>query len=68
MPFDYEQHRREMVDHFLMMEKLDPEYARWALDQYRRTPSIPFPGILADVKAEKARREAASMPGSSDKP
>lgn len=68
MPYDFEAHRLRMVDHFIGLEQVDPTYATWALNQYRRMPSSPFPGILADVKAEKARREAASMPNSSDKP
>jgi hypothetical protein len=68
MSYDWEAHRLRMVDHFISLEQFDPDYAIWALDQYRRTPSSPFPGILADVKAEKARRAVASMPDSSETP
>lgn len=53
---DYAQHNTLMVDRFLWLESLDPDYARWALDAYRRDPHSPNPNILADVKAEKQRR------------
>ena len=62
MPFDYQAHNTRMVSRFLWLEQLDPEYARWALDQYRRDPNSPNPNILADVKAEKTRRALVSQP------
>lgn len=68
MPYDFEAHRLRMVDHFIFIEQIEPTYAQWALDQYRRTPSCPFPQILTDVKAEKARRAAANTPSSSGTP
>lgn len=53
---DFELHRLRMVNHFIDLEKLDKDYAVWALNEYRRMPSSPFPGILKDVQAEKERR------------
>lgn len=44
-----------MVQRFIWLEQRDPDYAVWALNDYRRAPSSPNPNILADVKAEKAR-------------
>lgn len=55
---DYPAHNTLMVARFLWLETLEPSYARWALEQYRRDPNSPNPNILADVKAEKARRAA----------
>jgi len=59
---DFKTHNARMVDRFLWLEQLDPEYARHALDQYRKHPDSPNPNILADVKAEKARRAQAAKP------
>lgn len=54
MPFTT--HNQRMVNRFLWLETLDLKYARWALEQYQNDPNSPNPNILADVKAEKARR------------
>lgn len=59
-PFDYQAHNRRMVAHFIWLETWDLDYAVAALEAYRRHPDSPNPRILADVKAEKARRAAAS--------
>jgi hypothetical protein len=57
MPFDYQAHNRIMVDHFIWLETAAPPgYAVEALITYRLAPNSPNPGILVDVKAEKARR------------
>ncbi len=61
MPFTT--HNQRMVDRFLWLEALDLKYARWALEQYQNDLNSPNPNILADVKAEKARR--AQSPTSS---
>lgn len=53
---DLKTHNARMVAHFLWLEQQDADYARHALDQYRKHPDSPNPNILADVKAEKARR------------
>lgn len=59
---DLKTHNTRMVDRFLWLEQLDPDYARWALNQYRKDPNSPNPNILADVKAEKTRRALLSQP------
>lgn len=59
MPFDISAHRQRMVEHFLYLEQRNQEYARYALETYRRHPDCPCPDILADVKAEKQRRAHA---------
>ena len=56
MTFPYTELRQKLVDHLLWLETLDPIYATWALDQYRREPSGLYRDLLADIKAEKARR------------
>lgn len=56
MPFPYANLRQKLINHLIALEALDPEYAVWALDQYRKDPSGLYREILADVKAEKARR------------
>lgn len=60
MPYDYQAHNQRMVAHFLFLEAQEPTYAKYALQAYRSSPDSPNPNILADVKAEKARRAAAS--------
>jgi hypothetical protein len=67
MPFDYETLRQKLVHHLIALEVLDPEYAVWALDQYRRDPSGVYRDLLAEVKAERARR-AADLPPALSKP
>lgn len=59
---DLKTHNTRMVSRFLWLEQLDPDYARWALNQYRKDPNSPNPNILADVKAEKTRRALLSQP------
>lgn len=59
---DLKTHNARMVDRFLWLESLDPTYATHALDQYRKDPNSPNPGILTDVKAEKARRAQKQKP------
>lgn len=56
MQFSYAELRQKLVDHLIALEALDPQYAVWALDQARRDPSGLYRDLLADVKAEKARR------------
>ena len=53
---DLKTHNARMVERFLWLESLDPDYAKATLEAYRRHPDSPNPNILADVKAEKARR------------
>ena len=53
---DIKTHNQRMVARFLWLETLDPAYATATLEAYRRHPDSPNPNILADVKAEKARR------------
>lgn len=64
MTFDLKTHNARMVSHFLWLETQDPAYATYALDQYRNHPDSPNPNILADVKAEKARRLTHPTPAS----
>ena len=59
---DYQAHNATMVAHFLWLESMDPDYATYALDTYRKHPNSPNPNILADVKAEKKRRSTSSPP------
>lgn len=61
MPFDYQAHNQRMVYRFIWLESLDPAYATATLEAYRRDPNCPNPNILADVKAEKARRALVSQ-------
>lgn len=53
---DLKTHNARMVERFLWLESLDPDYAKATLEAYRRHPDSPNPNILADVKAEKTRR------------
>ncbi len=62
MTFDYQAHNARMAARFLWLETLDADYAKAELDAYRRHPDSPNPQILADVKAEKARRAQAEKP------
>lgn len=54
--FPYAELRQKLVAHLIALEALDPQYAVWALDQYRREPSGLYRDLLVDIKAEKARR------------
>lgn len=60
--FPYAELRQKLVHHLIALEAMDPTYAVWALDQYRRDPSGVYRDLLADVKAERARRAAVSPP------
>jgi len=53
---DFQAHNRRMVDRFIWLETLDADYAVAMLNAYRTHPDSPNPNILADVKAEKARK------------
>lgn len=64
MPFPYAELRAKLVVHLIALEAVDPQYAVWALDQARREPSGLYRDLLADIKAEKARR-AAGLPAPS---
>lgn len=59
---DFKTHNARMVDRFLWLETLDADYAKAELEAYRRHPDSPNPNILADVKAEKARRLTQPTP------
>lgn len=59
---DFKTHNARMVARFLWLEQLDADYAKAELEAYRRHPDSPNPNILADVKAEKARRAQAAKP------
>lgn len=61
MPYDFAAHNQRMVAHLLWLESIDPTYAKAALQAYRTHPDSPNPDILADVKAEKARRAQACV-------
>lgn len=61
----YAELRGKLVAHLIALEAVDPQYAVWALDQARREPSGLYRDLLADLKAEKARRAAASQAPSS---
>jgi len=50
-------HTKQMIERFLMLEKLDPEYAVWAIKEYRNMPNCPCPDIVRLVKEEKKRRQ-----------
>lgn len=58
MPFAT--HRARMVAHFLWLDAQDFAYAAAALKAYRTDPSCPCSDILADIKAEQARRQLLS--------
>lgn len=53
---DFQAHNTRMVAHFIWLEAQCPAYAVHALNTYRLDPNSANPNILADVKAEKARR------------
>jgi len=53
---DYAGHNARMIERFLWLETQDPAYAMSELEAYRKHPSSPNPNMLAEVKAEKARR------------
>lgn len=55
-----EAHTKKTVDHFLMLEKLDADYAVWAMKEYLKDPHCPCPNMLALVKEEKQRRFLAA--------
>lgn len=57
--FPYTELRQKLVHHLIALEALDPEYAVWALDQYRRDPSGVYRDLLADIKAEKQQSASA---------
>lgn len=60
---DYSNHNALMVAHFLWLEAHAPKgYARDAVAAYQAHPDSPNPNILADVKAEKARRATETQP------
>ena len=59
---DYSTHNARMVDHFLWLETINLAYAKEAVAIYRSHPDSPNPNILADVKAEKARRAIEPQP------
>lgn len=61
MPYDFAAHNQSMVQHFLWLETINPTYAKAALQAYRACPDSLNPDILADVRAEKARRAQASV-------
>jgi len=65
MTFPYAELRQKLVHHLIALEALDPQYAVWALDQYRKDPSGVYRDLLTDIKAEKARRAAALLVPSS---
>lgn len=56
MTFPYTELRQKLVHHLIALEALDPIYAVWALDQYRKDPSGLYRELLQDVKAERASR------------
>lgn len=58
----FKEHRAKMVQHFIWLESIDPDYAVYALNRYRKNPDCPCPDILSDIKAEKARRKDADHP------
>lgn len=62
MPYDFNAHNQRMVERFIWLESLDPQYAAAELDRYRKHPDSPNPRILTDVKAEKARRAIEPQP------
>jgi hypothetical protein len=64
MPFPYTELRQKLVHHLIALEALDPAYAVWALDQYRKEPSGLYREILADVRAEKSKRATCPTPES----
>ena len=56
----FEAHRQRMVDHFVWLFQIDPEYARHAASVYQKTPSCPFPKIGHDVKEKIAELSLGS--------
>ena len=53
---DYSALYARMVAQLIDMEKSDPKYAIWAMNQYRFDQDYPNPNLLRDIKEEKARR------------
>ena len=47
----YENHHKEMVDHFVSLARIDADYARYAVTSYCKDPDCLFPKIGDDVKA-----------------
>ncbi len=64
MPFDFQAHNQLMVERFLWLEQIDPDYAKATLEAYRLDPNSPNPRILTDIKAEKLRRLSLAAPES----
>lgn len=63
MPFDYDAHRRSMVERFIWLQQFDPVYARAQLAAYAKDVSCPCSGIVADVQsAWKAKQAADALP------
>lgn len=61
---DYATHNDRMVAHLLWLDEQDKDYARYALDAYRKNPGCPNPHILTDVKAEQSKRLSLLAPES----
>lgn len=61
MTFDLQTHNRRMVKRFLWLQRIAPEYAEAAINAYAKDPNCPCPDILADIRAEKARRAEQQM-------
>ncbi len=62
---DFEKHNWRMVRRFLWLERVWPEHAEWAIQDYIKHPSCPNPHILEDMQWERDRRaQEAKNPAS----
>jgi hypothetical protein len=51
VPFDYDAHRRSMVERFLFLRRFDKAYASARLLEYEKHPDCHCKGIRKDVEA-----------------
>lgn len=57
-----EQHKAEILAHCLWMATLDPEYAKWAAEQYERREPVLMKNLAAKVAQEVKRSTKSSSP------
>jgi hypothetical protein len=59
---NFEDHKKNMVKHFLYLRQQDRDYAIEALYEYKKMMHCPFPDINSDIKVafEKVKNENIS--------
>ena len=61
----WDKHRETMVEHLLYLRSKDPDYARWAMDQYLTMPGCPVPDLAQDVRQAWLRSLRSDLTASS---